>query len=159
MPHDYPLEPGSGTPRARTPGSPADRIAASEAALGSAKPSQGDPGNSNFIMAARRAAQAAGEAPAPGAARARRGRPGGGSRSGLGKVAKGLRSVAVAISVVVIVLGALRVATNFLPLDHLQHRGAGAEGPTRARQRAQVATPPAPAPATPGPALRPRHAG
>jgi localization factor PodJL len=57
---DQPLEPGSGVP----PGlaiSPAERIAASEAALGAAKPPKpAEPeGRANFIAAARRAAQAA----------------------------------------------------------------------------------------------------
>ena len=65
LPPDHPLEPGA----TRTRGSsPADRIAASEAALGPAKPPViPDPGGkSNFIAAARRAAQAAAsEAPAP----------------------------------------------------------------------------------------------
>src|SRR5205823_13311974 len=38
LPPDYPLEPGSGTPRIRAIPSAAERIAASEAALGGAKP-------------------------------------------------------------------------------------------------------------------------
>ncbi|MET0276871.1 MAG: hypothetical protein ABW198_00940 [Pseudorhodoplanes sp.] len=60
LPHDYPLEPGSGTPRARPASSAAERIAASEAALGAAKPGGANhPGQTNFIAAARRAAQAA----------------------------------------------------------------------------------------------------
>jgi localization factor PodJL len=65
LPPDHPLEPGLA--RSRYPGSPADRIAASEAALAGAKPPViPDPGGkSNFIAAARRAAQAAGrDAPA-----------------------------------------------------------------------------------------------
>ncbi|MDB5602313.1 MAG: Sel1 domain protein repeat-containing protein [Xanthobacteraceae bacterium] len=58
LPPDHPLEPGS---RGRVSGSPAERIADSEAALGPAKPPViADPGGrSNFIAAARRAAQAA----------------------------------------------------------------------------------------------------
>jgi localization factor PodJL len=60
LPHDFPLEPGSGTPRARPASSAAERIAASEAALGAAKPGGANhPGQTNFIAAARRAAQAA----------------------------------------------------------------------------------------------------
>ena len=60
LPPDFPLEPGSGTPRARPPASAAERIAASEAALGGAKPGGANhPGQTNFIAAARRAAQAA----------------------------------------------------------------------------------------------------
>jgi localization factor PodJL len=62
LPPDYPLEPGVSGSRNRQPGSPADRIAASEAALGPAKPPViPDPagGKADFIAAARRAAQAA----------------------------------------------------------------------------------------------------
>ena len=60
LPPDFPLEPGSGTPRALPPASAAERIAASEAALGGAKPGGANhPGQTNFIAAARRAAQAA----------------------------------------------------------------------------------------------------
>ena len=60
LPPDFPLEPGSGTPRAQPAASAAERIAASEAALGSAKPGGANhPGQTNFIAAARRAAQAA----------------------------------------------------------------------------------------------------
>ena len=70
LPHDFPLEPGSGTPRARPIASAAERIAASEAALGTAKPGGANhPGQSDFIAAARRAAQAAAAA-APEAPRA-----------------------------------------------------------------------------------------
>src|SRR5262249_14301329 len=57
LPADTPLEPGS-TARARTP---AERIAASEAALAPLKREGGEQltGKANFIAAARRAAQAA----------------------------------------------------------------------------------------------------
>lgn len=59
LPPDQPLEPGD--VRARGGSSPSDRIAASEAALGGARPPViADPGGkANFIAAARRAAQAA----------------------------------------------------------------------------------------------------
>jgi localization factor PodJL len=55
LPPDQPLEPGSGPPRQRA----GARIAASEAALGAARPAQPAGGKSTFIAAARRAAQAA----------------------------------------------------------------------------------------------------
>jgi localization factor PodJL len=59
LPPDTPLEPGSGTPRVK-PGSAAARIAASEAALGQARPVANDPGGkSAVIAAARNAAKAA----------------------------------------------------------------------------------------------------
>ena len=56
-----PLEPGSGTPAAAITASAAERIATSEAALGSTKSAKqtDHEGRSNFIAAARRAAQAA----------------------------------------------------------------------------------------------------
>ena len=56
---DQPLEPGSGPPRRAPPGL---RIAASEAALGGARPAAGaSASKASFIAAARRAAQAAGQ--------------------------------------------------------------------------------------------------
>jgi localization factor PodJL len=59
LPPDHPIEPGSGAPRGR-PATPAERIAASEAALGPIKPAAADQNEkANFIAAARRAAQAA----------------------------------------------------------------------------------------------------
>jgi localization factor PodJL len=59
LPPDHPIEPGLGAARGR-PATPAERIAASEAALGPIKPTASDPNEkANFIAAARRAAQAA----------------------------------------------------------------------------------------------------
>jgi localization factor PodJL len=59
LPPDHPIEPGSGAPRGRG-ATPAERIAASEAALGPIKPAAADANEkANFIAAARRAAQAA----------------------------------------------------------------------------------------------------
>ena len=58
LPPDTPLEPGSGVPRGK-PGSPAARIAASEAALGGARPAVSEKaGKSAAIAAARNAAMA-----------------------------------------------------------------------------------------------------
>jgi len=63
LPPDHPLEPGSGSPRNRPTVSAAERIAASEAALGGVAPaSTGLSGHTDFIAAARRAAQAAASA-------------------------------------------------------------------------------------------------
>jgi localization factor PodJL len=62
LPADHPLEPGTAAARARpagAPTSPAERIAASEAALVGVKPATEADGKANFIAAARRAAQAA----------------------------------------------------------------------------------------------------
>ena len=58
LPADHPLEPGTAV-RGRPVASAADRIAASEAALGPIKPAPEADAKSNFIAAARRAAQAA----------------------------------------------------------------------------------------------------
>jgi localization factor PodJL len=63
LPPDQPLEPGS-NPRGRLTASPADRIAASEAALGPVNSTFAESDNkSNFIAAARRAARAAATEP------------------------------------------------------------------------------------------------
>ncbi|HEX2216356.1 MAG TPA: hypothetical protein VHG27_06645 [Xanthobacteraceae bacterium] len=63
LPADHPLEPG--TAAARPTLSAAERIAASEAALGGSKPFVEPDAKSNFIAAARRAAQAAANMSAP----------------------------------------------------------------------------------------------
>jgi len=55
LPPDTPLEPGSGTPRVK-PGSPAARIAASEAALGNARPRAAETGGKAAAIAAARLA-------------------------------------------------------------------------------------------------------
>ncbi|MDC7784887.1 localization factor PodJL [Rhodoplanes tepidamans] len=66
---DAPIEPGSGPPWQRGSRSAADRIAASQAALGAAAEAPAGSGaKPNFILAARRAAQAASEQPGPQAA-------------------------------------------------------------------------------------------
>lgn len=63
---DAPIEPGSGPPWQRGGRSAADRIAASQAALGAAAEAPPASGaKPNFILAARRAAQAASEQPGP----------------------------------------------------------------------------------------------
>jgi localization factor PodJL len=115
LPPDHPLEPGATRPR--TGNSPVDRIAASEAALGPAKPpAVPDPGSkSNFIAAARRAAQAANSergarndksAPAPTSS----------DTAPQGKAAGGwgtrVRSLLVAVSVVLIVLSSLHLVVG-----------------------------------------------
>jgi localization factor PodJL len=59
LPPDFPLEPGTGAPHLRPKASAAERIAASEAALAPGKAALPDAAPTNFIAAARRAAQAA----------------------------------------------------------------------------------------------------
>jgi len=114
---DHPLEPGSGGTRARQATSPGERIVASEAALGSAKPPViPDTGaKSSFIAAARRAARvASGEAALPRDVSAA---VGGGGNAAPSKVAdrpsKRLRSLVAAASSVLLVLGSLQVAYLF----------------------------------------------
>jgi len=106
LPPDHPLEPGSAS-RSRQP-SAADRIAASEAAIGSKPPVIPDPGGKpDFIAAARRAAQAA-AATAPE-------RPPGAKAAAACEppprtLTERLRKLIVPIAVVLMVIGGLRFA-------------------------------------------------
>jgi localization factor PodJL len=107
---DQPLEPGSGPPRANM--NPGARIAASEAALGGVRPTMATPGSkSDFIAAARRAAQAAGQDP-----KTRSSRPdaskGGESNSLRSKVMTRVKSLFLAASIVAIVVGSIQFAGN-----------------------------------------------
>lgn len=108
LPPDFPLEPGSGTPRAQSTPSAADRIAASEAALGGKNPGsthQGPP--SNFIAAARRAAQAAAATPEPVTYHADN------SGEGSGTISNKMRSLFVGASAILLVIGAGRLALDY----------------------------------------------
>jgi localization factor PodJL len=106
LPPDYPLEPGTSISS-----TPADRIAASEAALGPAKPLPPPAeAQTNFIAAARRAAQnatsgSAGTSKTTAIPEGEPGAKGNGSR---------VRSLIVGISVILIVVGGLRIVTNLL---------------------------------------------
>lgn len=64
LPPDTPLEPGSGVPRSK-PGSPAARIAASEAALGGARPAMSKAGGRSAALAAARSAAMTYQSEAP----------------------------------------------------------------------------------------------
>jgi localization factor PodJL len=110
---DQPLEPGSGPPQFSA------RIAASEAALGGAGPAAtAAPGSkSNFIAAARRAAQAATQqlptASAP------RGEPvpeleNSGQPSLRGKIMTRVKTLFIAASIIAIVVGGFQIAGNVL---------------------------------------------
>ncbi len=109
---NLPLEPGSGPPRVAV--SPSARIAASEAALGDVRPHTIVPGNkSNFIAAARRAAQAAGQDP--------RGRPSrpviSRTNAGAGPAPRGravtrFKSLFLAASIIAIIVGSFHFAGN-----------------------------------------------
>jgi localization factor PodJL len=135
LPPDHPLEPGSGTVRDHF--SPAERIAASEAALGSAKPPViPDPGGkSNFIAAARRAAQAAAsEAPGrTGPRLATKDEPAAAEADTAGN--SRVRTLIIAASVVLLVLGSWQIISSFF---------RGAEPPEPPSQSATSANPDAP---------------
>jgi localization factor PodJL len=149
LPPDHPLEPGA--TRGRTGNSPVDRIAASEAALGPVKPPViPDPGGSksNFIAAARRAAQAANTesalrnekpAPAPATNNAPKGKsaPGWGNR---------VRSLLVAVSVVLIVLGSLHLVASLFG----SARDSGDESRPQDTQSSSKGDQPTFVPETPG---------
>ena len=106
---DEPLEPGSGPPPART--NPAARIAASEAALGSALPAAPAAGHSNFIAAARRAAQAASQQPEI----RRTAAPAANNPNSLsGKMMKRVKSLFIAASIVALVVGSVQIAGMML---------------------------------------------
>jgi localization factor PodJL len=109
LPPDFPLEPGSGTPRARPPASAAERIAASEAALGGAKPGGANhPGQTNFIAAARRAAQAAAAAAPEISAE----RPDEASEKSGKSISRKVRSLFVGASALILIAASARVAID-----------------------------------------------
>ncbi len=157
LPPDQPLEPGSGPPRFRA--NPAARIAASEAALGGARPAQAaSTGNkSNFIAAARRAAQAAVQdtttrTPRTAAdfALEEEATPKSSLRD---RLTKRVKSLFVAASVIAIIVGGVQIASNFIdfggPADKLADKAQpGAETLAKADDKADTKadeTPDAPA--------------
>src|SRR5262249_58250975 len=109
---DYPIEPGSPVARCRSGNSPADRIAASEAALGTARPpviTDPDGGKPNFIAAARRHAQAAsggqgGKQDQPRSTRL--------DAQPASRPSRRIRPLLLGASVMLIVLGSLQVLTG-----------------------------------------------
>ncbi len=107
LPPDQPLEPGSGPPR----GDAGARIAASEAALGGAGGNAAPGSKSNFIAAARRAAQTAmqTEAPAPAAPVEEIYEEAGSSRS---TIMKRVKSLFITASVIAIVVGSAQIASK-----------------------------------------------
>jgi len=112
LPPDHPLEPGSRRGRVS---SPSERIAASEADLGPAKPPViADPGGkSNFIAAARRAAKAAATEPTAGDLRAVSADHDHGDETLGKKIAQRVRSLFVSASAILIIGGGLRLAANW----------------------------------------------
>src|SRR5262249_43530683 len=112
-PHaDRPLEPGSGRPGFAA--SPGERIAASEAALGGIRPNiAAAGGKSNFIAAARRAAQAAGQDPKDRPARPEPLRKKNGeTEPARTKVMTRVKTLFLAASVAAIIIGSIQFASN-----------------------------------------------
>jgi localization factor PodJL len=110
-PVDQPLEPGSGRPGLAN--SPGMRIAASEAALSGVRP--GVPaagGKSNFIAAARRAAQAAGQDP-KGRLRSEPLKTKNAEQGALRtKIETRVKTLFLAASIVAIIIGSIQFASN-----------------------------------------------
>ena len=123
LPPDHPLEPGT-RPGGRV-ATPSERIAASESAISEIPAAPKEPvSSSSFIAAARRAAQAAAAQPEK-PARGAKGGTKGGAKAGADRAKDNgkdggstftskIRSLLVGASVVVIVLGAFKMAMNLL---------------------------------------------
>jgi localization factor PodJL len=136
LPPDEPLEPGYAPGRSRA--SSADRIAASEAALGPARRAESsDPNNtSNFIAAARRAARAAASEPTTADLRAAALQNEVEEKASK-SFAQRVRQLFVGASVIVIGVGGLRIAAELFDL--------GIDfGSAPVTQTAAVAPPPQP---------------
>ena len=142
LPPNHPLEPGSAGGVRMMP-SAADRIAASEAAIGLAKPPAiTEPGDKpNFIAAARRAAQAAAAAPPERSVRA---------QSAASRAPKAdnkpsrLRKLIVAGAAVLIAVGGLHIALHMFPARPLQNGGSDGPAPAQSQQAAPPAAAPQP---------------
>ncbi len=108
-PPDQPLEPGSGPPRATT--NPGARIVASESGRSGVRPVSASSGSkSDFIAAARRAAQAAGQDPKARLPRADASK--GNGKSLRSKMMTRVKSLFLAASIVAIVIGSIQFAGN-----------------------------------------------
>jgi localization factor PodJL len=125
LPPDHPLEPGTRPQQGRAISTPSERIAASESALGEISLQAREPvSSSNFIQAARRAAQAAAAAPAPSPSAPKPNRvtslndstrsAAKVSATGNSSVSSKIRALLVGASVVVIVLGTVKMGMNLL---------------------------------------------
>ncbi len=154
LPHDHPLEPGSGPPRVRPAGSgvasspanpaasAADRVAASEEPLRAAKGAVAEPeSKSGYLQAARRAAQLASQNAG------RRELAGATDPEALGsKLSQRLKAVFVGISVAVLIVVALRYAASYLESAELALPGASVLAERSAPEPVVVAAPPSAAP-------------
>ncbi|HEX7907478.1 MAG TPA: hypothetical protein VF534_05215, partial [Paraburkholderia sp.] len=148
LPPDHPLEPGTRMQSARSGSSPSERIAASEVVLNEISVGKQEPVSStNFIQAARRAAQAAAAAPpAPSGPKPNRVTALNDAARNAAKAAaigdsgisSKIRALLVGASVVVIVLGTVKMGMNLLN----GHDDANSSLPAESS-----ITPPAPPPA------------
>jgi localization factor PodJL len=154
LPPDHPLEPGTRLQPARGGSTPSERIAASEVVLNEISGSAQAPVSStNFIQAARRAAQAAAAAPPPAASGARPNRvtalndaarsSAKAATNGDSGISSKIRALLVGASVVVIVLGTVKMGMNLLS----GHDSANPSLPAES----SVTTPPPPSPSETGP--------
>ena len=142
---DYPLEPGSGAPRMRMQ-SAALRVAQSEAALGgTAAPATDAPARaSDFIAAARRAAQAANAEPAAETSKT----SGPGVHKGIGAIlGNGRRALLIALTAFLLIFALLRAFDGQLPNPFRSSSLTPAPVPVVTAPKAAV--PATPAPATP----------
>jgi len=123
LPVDVPLEPGSGRPGPAQ--SPGVRIAASEAALGGVPSNMAAAGGkSNFIAAARRAAQAAGQ-DSNGRQRSEPLKAKGGEQESLRtKVETRVKTLFLAASIVAIIIGSIQFASNIFDFGIFNTREA-----------------------------------
>jgi localization factor PodJL len=160
LPADTPLEPGTAAARGRTP---AERIAASEAALGPALGSlkrEGGPevaGKANFIAAARRAAQAAAnEGAGVEGPRVEEPKDEASPTSLIGRfLANRRRALVLGVSALLVLYGTMQIASMMSGAP--AHEPRVAPGQTQAPEVRKMAAPtpvapPLPAPATAEPA-------
>ncbi len=148
LPPDHPLEPGTRMQPIRSGPTPSERIAASEVVLSEIAADQSAPvSSSNFIQAARRAAQAAATAAPPAGSKPNRvtalndaaRTAAKAMTSGESAISSRIRALLVGVSVIVIVLGTVKMGMNLLG-------GQDSAGSTPAAESSAV-TPVTPPPA------------
>ena len=158
LPPDHPLDPGSAAGRSRHQPSPGERVAASEAAVGSKPPVIPDPGGGkhDFIAAARRAAQAAAAASAADQSGAKSGAKSGAEVAAQArKLTERLRTIVVAVAVVAIVVGGIHIISRLFvdggpsALPHTQSQPHILKAPLPLPSEPGVQTEPMPAPIQP----------
>ncbi len=146
LPADHPLEPGDGVARGQVSAQPANRFATSEADLVPVKPPViPDPaGKSNFIAAARRAAQTAAGDPSPSDLRevAEHQDHQDQVEDTLGKkLAHRVRSLLIGASVILILVGVLRVAVNLTERPNPAATQAPKQAATQAETKSSPSSP------------------